>query len=410
MTDKAKWTFMVYMAGDNNLSSAGDHDLVEMRSVGSTDDVNVVVEFDNEGAHGTRRYHIQKNGSGERAETLGETDSGDPTVLLDFVSWAAASYPAERYGLVLWNHGGGWEPSEIDRIARSVGSGDYSTREASERSATPLGRAFFRPTLETIFNLPSASERAICSDDGSGHSLDTVELGNVLAAIVQLLGQPLDLLGMDACLMSNFEVAYQAQPYARYMVASEENEPNQGWPYDAVLGELTANPDAPTEVLAAHIVEAYLRSYLDRGYTNPVTQSAFDLTRAGPVADKLDALADAVIADLPAGVMALWSAQREAARFWHNTLWDVTHFCEELEKATASQAVREASQAVRASLEPGPENFILAERHSGDKVARCGGLTIYLISPLTDISRFYADLEFARKHRWLQMLKAYHAA
>ncbi len=410
MTDKAKWTFMVYMAGDNNLSSAGDHDLVEMRSVGSTDDVNVVVEFDNEGAHGTRRYHIQKNGAGERAETLGETDSGDPTVLLDFVSWAAASYPAERYGLVLWNHGGGWEPSEIDRIARSVGSGDYSTREASERSATPLGRAFFRPTLETIFNLPSASERAICSDDGSGHSLDTVELGNVLAAIVQLLGQPLDLLGMDACLMSNFEVAYQAQPYARYMVASEENEPNQGWPYDAVLGELTANPDAPTEVLAAHIVEAYLRSYLDRGYTNPVTQSAFDLTRAGPVADKLDALADAVIADLPAGVMALWSAQREAARFWHNTLWDVTHFCEELEKATASQAVREASQAVRASLEPGPENFILAERHSGDKVARCGGLTIYLISPLTDISRFYADLEFARKHRWLQMLKAYHAA
>ncbi len=410
MTDKAKWTFMVYMAGDNNLSSAGDHDLVEMRSVGSTDDVNVVVEFDNEGAHGTRRYHIQKNGAGERAETLGETDSGDPTVLLDFVSWAAASYPAERYGRVLWNHGGGWEPSEIDRIARSVGSGDYSTREASERSATPLGRAFFRPTLETIFNLPSASERAICSDDGSGHSLDTVELGNVLAAIVQLLGQPLDLLGMDACLMSNFEVAYQAQPYARYMVASEENEPNQGWPYDAVLGELTANPDAPTEVLAAHIVEAYLRSYLDRGYTNPVTQSAFDLARAGPVADKLDALADAVIADLPAGVMALWSAQREAARFWHNTLWDVTHFCEELEKATASQAVREASQAVRASLEPGPENFILAERHSGDKVARCGGLTIYLISPLTDISRFYADLEFARKHRWLQMLKAYHAA
>ncbi len=410
MTDKAKWTFMVYMAGDNNLSSAGDHDLVEMRSVGSTDDVNVVVEFDNEGAHGTRRYHIQKNGAGERAETLGETDSGDPTVLLDFVSWAAASYPAERYGLVLWNHGGGWEPSEIDRIARSVGSGDYSTREASERSATPLGRAFFRPTLETIFNLPSASERAICSDDGSGHSLDTVELGNVLAAIVQLLGQPLDLLGMDACLMSNFEVAYQAQPYARYMVASEENEPNQGWPYDAVLGELTANPDAPTEVLAAHIVEAYLRSYLDRGYTNPVTQSAFDLARAGQVADKLDALADAVIADLPAGVMALWSAQREAARFWHNTLWDVTHFCEELEKATASQAVREASQAVRASLEPGPENFILAERHSGDKVARCGGLTIYLISPLTDISRFYADLEFARKHRWLQMLKAYHAA
>lgn len=405
---KAKWTFMVYMAGDNNLSSAGDKDLVEMRSVGSTDDVNIVVEFDNEGQHGTRRFHVQKDGSGERVESLGETDSGDPRVLLDFVTWTAEHFPAERYALVLWNHGGGWEPSEIDRIARSVGSGDYNAREAGERSATPLGRAFFRPTLETIFSLPTPSDRAICSDDGSGHSLDTVELGNVLAQIVDRLGQPLDLLGMDACLMSNFEVAYQARPYARYMVASEESEPNDGWPYEAVLGELVADPEAPTPDLAAHIVEAYIKSYLDRGYTGPVTQSAFDLSKVDPVAEAMDTLADAIRADLPGGVMSIWTAQRKSARFWHNTLWDVVHFCEELEQSTASDDVRAASQALRGALAQGPENFILAEKHNGNSVARCGGLTIYLISPLVEISRFYADLEFAKKHRWLAMLQAYH--
>ena len=37
---RAKWTFMLYMAGDNNLSSAGDADLAELRQVGSTPDVN----------------------------------------------------------------------------------------------------------------------------------------------------------------------------------------------------------------------------------------------------------------------------------------------------------------------------------------------------------------------------------
>lgn len=42
MKEKAKWTFMVYLAGDNNLSTAGDKDLSEMRTVGSTADVNVV--------------------------------------------------------------------------------------------------------------------------------------------------------------------------------------------------------------------------------------------------------------------------------------------------------------------------------------------------------------------------------
>lgn len=149
--DKKKWTFMIFMAGNNNLSSAGDKDLGEMRAVGSTGDVNIVTEFDNEGDRGTNRYLVQRGGANEQRVSLGETDSGDPKALMDFVGWAAQNYPAERYALVLWNHGGGWEPSEMDRIARSVGSRDFNVREASERSATPMGKLFFRSSLEKIF-------------------------------------------------------------------------------------------------------------------------------------------------------------------------------------------------------------------------------------------------------------------
>jgi hypothetical protein len=214
---------------------------------------------------------------------------------------------------------------------------------------------------------------------------------------------------MDACLMSNLEVAYQARTHARYMVASEESEPNDGWPYDAVLKALVDNPDQPTSDLATHIVEAYLRSYLDRRYTGPVTQSAFNLSQIDPVAERLDALAGAIEAGLPDGAMELWNAQRAAARFWHNTLWDVSHFCEALGEGTASAAIRGATQEVRAVLQPGPENFVLAEAHNGAKVERCGGVTIYLIPPLMDISRYYSELDYAHDHSWLQMLKAYHA-
>ena len=70
MKKKAKWTFMVYLAGDNNLSAAGDKDLGEMRAVGSTADVNVVAEFDNVGNRGTRRYHVQRGGRDERVMPL----------------------------------------------------------------------------------------------------------------------------------------------------------------------------------------------------------------------------------------------------------------------------------------------------------------------------------------------------
>ncbi len=404
----AKWTFMVYMAGDNNLSAAGDKDLAEMRRVGSTADVNVVVEFDNAGRRGTRRYHVQRNGVNERVESLGETDSGSPQTLIDFVTWSAANYPAERYALVLWNHGSGWEPAEIDRIARSVAARGYSEREATERSATPLGRAFFRTTLETILSLPSSSERAICSDDGSGHSLDTIELGRVLAQVMARLGQPLDLLGMDACLMSNLEVAYQAQPYVRTIVASEESEPNDGWPYEAVLRPLADNPDLPTADFAAHIVNAYIKSYVDQGYPGAVTQAALDLSQVQAVVEPLDRLADTLIARLPRAKSQVWTAQRRSARFWHNTLWDIAHFSEELSRATRDRATRQAAQDVRAALRPGPGRFVVTEAHNGPGVRRCGGVTVYLPA-MTDVSRYYGELAYARDHRWLALLRAYHA-
>jgi len=63
MTPRAKWTFAVYMAGDNTLSAAGERDLKEMRRAGSNSNVNVVVEFDRKrtGARDAR-FLIQKKG------------------------------------------------------------------------------------------------------------------------------------------------------------------------------------------------------------------------------------------------------------------------------------------------------------------------------------------------------------
>ena len=413
MKSKAKWTFMVYLAGDNNLSAAGEKDLDEMRGVGSTDDVHVVAEFDRIGeSHETERYHIQRDGLEERVESVGETDSGDPQVLLDFIEWAAREYPAERYALVLWNHGGGWEPAEIDRIARSVRAVEYGKAESTERSSSGLGRAFFRTTWSRILSLSSVHERAIASDDGSGHSLDTIELGNVLAQTADMLAQPLDLLGMDACLMSNLEVAYQARPYVRYVVASEENEPNDGWPYGRVLGELVQHPDAETAKLATHIVSAYVDSYVERNYSGPVTQAALDLSQVDVLSEALDALAEALIPRMKEAKYELGEAlYATSANFWHGALWDIAQLCEELAAEADDEATRQAALGVKAVLQPEDNRFVIAERHCGEKVERCGGTTIYLPPRILHrVSRYYAELDFARDHRWAEMLAAYHAA
>jgi Clostripain family len=406
MAASAKWTFMVYMAGDNNLSSAGDEDLREMRQVGSTADVNLLVQFDNAGSEGTRRFRVLKGGN-DLLESLGKTDSGDPNVLLDYVKWAHANYPADHYALVLWNHGGGWEPSAMDEIAQEVRARAYSDREGTERSASTLRRAFFRPTLQRILSQDSPQERAICSDDGSGHSLDTVELGKVLDKATAVLGQKLDLLGMDACLMSNLEVAYQAQPYVSYVVASEESEPNEGWPYDMVLPKLVADPSLPAADLAGHIVQAYVQSYRDMNYSGDVTQAALDLAQVGTLNTALDHLADVLYGRLPRAGQQIWKAQKRTKRFWHNTLADVGSFGSEMKRVTRDKATKSAADEVVAALQPGVGKLVLAEAHDGPGVAMCTGPTVYMPSPLVGVSKFYGDLEFAKKQQWKRMLDAY---
>ncbi len=410
---RPKWTFMVYLAGDNNLSDAGETDLQEMAAVGSTDEVNIVAEFDRIGdeAH-SKRYYVKK-GELQELVDLGETDCGDPNVLLDFIRWSAESYPAERYALILWNHGGGWAPSDIDQIATEVKTKDYSRNEGVDRAGSRLGRALFRSTWKDILSLDNPIDRSICVDDGSGHSLDTVELGQVLKLAVDAFGQPIDLMGMDACLMSNFEVAYQARDYVKCIVASEETEPFDGWPYTAVLQKLVDEPDIATTAFGAHIVDAYIASYAN---TNKhVTQSALDMSKVDTLAGPLDELADALLVQLaqtPGAKYEIWEAQSGSKSFADRKMWDVAHFCEKLEQHTANSTVKQAARKTIDALEVGTGNFVVAEGHQGNDLAHCRGVTIYLKEREfgVEISPYYADLAYAADHNWDEMLEAYHAA
>ena len=399
---------MVYMAGDNDLSGAGETDLAEMRAIGSTVDVNVLVEFDQQGGLGTNRYLIRRDGVDEYRIHLGKTDSADPKVLTSYASWAVRNYPAERYALVLWSHGSGWEPSEMARAACSVNPRGYGGREAVRHAASDVHKPFFRPTMKAL-SRSKAAKRAICFDDGSGHSLDTMELGRVLKQVTRMLGRPLDILGMDACLMSNLEVAYQVKKYVRYVVASEANEPDNGWPYSEVLKRLTESLHKPTAGLVAHMVAAYIQSCIDCNVSGPVTQSALDLTAIDHLTHALDKLADALIAHTPKASREILNAQRDSVRFQHDTLWDISDFCRKLEKMTSCRAVRAAAREVRSALQPGSGRFVIADARAGAEFEHCGGVSIYLQPPQAPLSKHYSKLNFAKEHRWLPMLKAYHA-
>jgi hypothetical protein len=68
--------------------------------------------------------------------------------------------------------------------------------------------------------------------------------------------------------------------------------------------------------------------------------------------------------------------------------------------------VKAAAKKVLKALEKG--NFVVAEGHRGKTVERCGGTTVYLKGPPAELSRFYAEIDFAMNHRWGTLLQKYH--
>ncbi|MBZ5637940.1 MAG: hypothetical protein LAO51_04190 [Acidobacteriia bacterium] len=396
MSEIAQWTWIVYMAGDNNLEDAGRSDLGEMKRIGSTADVNVVVQFDTESKR-TTRYRVEKN----RLKTIQEmpgVDCGDPKVLAGFAQWAVKTFPARHYLLDVWNHGGGWEnlPADYDydsiRLAKP-------TRAARLRR---LKRSLFRTTVAKIHRRGAAA-RAIAIDCGSHDYLDNRELRSAVSRAFPP-GRKLDVLGCDACLMNMIEIAYEMKDGARFMVGSEETEPAAGWPYAAILKALVGKPATSPADLAKRIVVEYGRYFKRRG--EAATQSALDLSRVTALAGAVDELAVALLADLEAVAGTVSLARDRAQKFEMPEYVDLGDFAAQLAKRLPrSAAVQAAAAKVRAGLDPGgAEPLVIGNATAGASVARSTGVSIYY-PHREDYSPDYAELRFSRDVKWHRLLQ-----
>jgi hypothetical protein len=416
----ARWTIITYIAAHNNLETAGRRSLDQILGVGSTAQLNLVALYDK--PSGAARFIAGKPGHASVEESFREFDSGDPDALLETVRWAVTRCPAHHYGLILWSHGTGWLPEEVSEVARQArGDEAVSEMEATERSAQPSSMALFRTTLARMLKQSNAAERAVCFDDGSGHSLDTLELERVVREIQGFVGQPLDLLGMDACLMASLEVAYQIRQHVRYLVASEEMVPVSSWPYDYIFQALSEAPEMSAEDLTFIVV----RHYLDYYTTHPpqfnagdVTKVALNLARIDEIKQVIDSLARVLLENMEEQAAHLWVAQRQTRRKESSQetrsptkfglhLWDLGSLASILAGESRNPDVKQAARSVQAALQPG--GAIIAEGHRGDWFDGIGGLSIYAVPPgIQRISPYYGSLALVRNTRWGEMLKAYH--
>jgi hypothetical protein len=179
------WLVMLYQDADDKILEQDIYvDLNEAERIGSSDQVHIVAQVDRFSAgyqgdgnwSSTKRFYVTQDNDLQRVHSqevadLGEVNMADGQTLVDFVTWAIETFPADKHVLIMSDHGMGWPGGWTD--------------------PAPGGRG--DP------NLPLSSVL--------GDELYLMELDEALSEIRAQTGlEQFELIGMDACLMGHLEV------------------------------------------------------------------------------------------------------------------------------------------------------------------------------------------------------------
>jgi len=194
----------------------------------------------------------------EKVKVTANKSIGNPSTLVDFITYSKKNFPAERYGLIFWNHGRG--------------------------SVHGFGYDELFP--EDI-------------------SLSLHEMGEAFADLKRSQNDlNLDFIGFDACLMATIETATVLAPYAEYMVASQELEPGNGWNYQYIISSLSTNPNLKT----AQLLEGIAKSYIDTYSSQPYLQATLSVIALNKV-DALNISVGKLISNISANLNSTYPAK-----------------------------------------------------------------------------------------------------
>lgn len=229
-------TVMIYMCGTDleSKNAAATHDLQEMLYSELSDKVNLLVytggckKWNNNVVQAGKHqiYKLSSKGMQLLKDNAGSGAMTDAATLSSYIKWAKSNFPADRYELILWDHGAG-----------SISGYGY---DETQRFASSMRLDQIKKALE----------------DG---------------------GVKFDFVGFDACLMATLETGLMLNDYADYMIASEETEPCDGWYYTDWLTQLSRNTSTPTLEIAKNIADTYYKANARYSSYSGITLSVTDL-------------------------------------------------------------------------------------------------------------------------------------
>ena len=279
------WAVYWYLCGSDLETNGGfaTTDLSEMMEVQLPENVNVVIQtggaavWQNDQVDPEKLQRWLYNSEGlQLIEEQDTANMGDAQTLYEFLAFANENYPADKVAVTFWNHGGG-----------SVG-----------------GAAF-----------------------DELHGLDSLDLAEMYQAFDAVWpaddeNPALELVGFDTCLMATVDVASTFQGFAKYLVASEEVEPGNGWLYSGWLGALAENTDMDGAALGTVICDTYYQGCEAVGTQEQTTLSVTDLSKLDPLLEAYESFgqeAFAAAAEDPGFFAELGRAAAQSENYGGNT-------------------------------------------------------------------------------------------
>ncbi len=336
---QADWTVFVYGHGDHNLSNSLLADLAEMAKadLGKPGTVNLLVLTDWNASQAIAGSDPPENfptgmqlfripGSGAEIEVVAEAaeeNLDDPAVLTSVVAGVFKAFPAQRHGVILWDHGGSW-------------SGGFGSDSQDGTVAEPVGLV-----AEAI---PPALLAGL-----SAAGLDAEP--------------PLDFVAFDTCLMAGAEVAYPFRELATVYIANAEIDYGAGWDYTATFSYLASHTDASPSAFATAEVSHWDAHHESASANDALLRShaALDLTKmsafATATADLSNAISDSSSFDPidlgRGGFLSLpsYASQFENAGSSLPGLLDAGQLLDTLAATKSDPDVAAAAKAARSALD-----------------------------------------------------------
>ncbi len=412
---KKPWTFLVFIAGDNDLSPFVYKNITQMSRIGSNQFINIVVCLIGAQNKHQKLYRIaiiEKNNTSVFFESTNQEllDSGDPESLIFFCKKAIKLFPADNYALILWDHGTGPLDFQKNTLVRTKNI--FMPGKETEKRKAPIIGSLLRILVK------KNSKKGVCFDDTTGNSLSEKKLIYALDIIVKnfLGGEKFSLIGCDACFMGMIEIASIFKSYADLMIGSEQSEPGAGWNYEKVLAPFLFS-SISKEAFGSHIVNSYKKTY---SFYNDHTLSCINLSLIQDLEACIKSICQLLQKALEIQInqsvyrtISLSKNRQYCTYFDEPTFIDLYHFYENLLKnlnAFSFQNKHQETILKQALTEALKQALLLIEQAvikstSGEKYPNAKGLAVYF--PEYRVHELYKKNIFSLTTDWSDFLINY---